>query len=142
MNMIHNTRKINTSRGDPVSRRSMLGVAGGGLAAFMLGATKVEAATHDPIPGWFAEWKRWRKVEVELSALPEGGDFDMPEQIAASDRCEKLSEQIAHAKPTTAAGVAAQLEWLDTDSFGLGGIGDLNIFALRNAIAAVRGGLV
>ncbi|WCE67980.1 hypothetical protein PL335_06430 [Sulfitobacter faviae] len=141
MNMIHNHPKIKTPRGNTVSRRSALGITGGSLAAFMVGATAVEAATHDPIPGWFAEWKKWRKVEVELSALPEGGDFDMPEQIAASNRCEKLSEQIAHAKPTTAAGVAAQLEWLDIDSFGLGGIGDLNIFALRNAIAAVRGGV-
>ncbi|MFG6566669.1 hypothetical protein [Sulfitobacter sp. 1A13679] len=142
MNMSLHTPKINPARGNGVSRRSMLGVTGGSLAAFMLGAVPVKAATHDPIPGWFAEWKKWRQVEVELSALPEGGDFDMPEQIAASERCEKLSEQIAHAKPTTAAGVAAQLEWLDIDSFGLGGIGDLNIFALRNAIAAMQGGLV
>ncbi|MFG6535796.1 hypothetical protein [Sulfitobacter sp. CS16] len=142
MNMSLRTPQINPPQGNPVSRRSALGVAGGGLAAFMAGAVPVKAATHDPIPGWFAEWKKWRQVEVELSALPEGGDFDMPEQIAASDRCEKLAEQIAHAKPITAAGVAAQLEWLDADSFGLGGIGDLNIFALRNAIAAMKGGLV
>ncbi|MEH6505021.1 MAG: hypothetical protein V7786_02010 [Sulfitobacter litoralis] len=144
MNMHQPTPKIKTQDGNTVSRRSILGAApAAGLAAFLIGATPVKAAkAHDPLPEWFAEWQKWRKFELDLSALPEGGDFDMPEQIAASDRCEVLSKKIAHTKPTTAAGVAAQLEWLDVDSHGLECMCDLNISGLRSAIAALKGGVV
>ncbi|MBM2290816.1 hypothetical protein JQX09_02750 [Sulfitobacter pseudonitzschiae] len=104
----------------------------------------MEDVTHtpcDPIPAWFAEWKQWRKVELDLSETPEGGDFDMPEQLAAAECHAALARRIAKAQPTTAAGVQAQLEWLDADSIGLGCIDDMNVHALRNAIAAIKSGL-
>ena len=45
MNMHQQTAEINPRHGNKVSRRSILGA---GMAAFMVGATKVEATTPDP----------------------------------------------------------------------------------------------
>ena len=100
MNMHVPTSKIKTQDGNTVSRRSILGAApAAGLAAFLIGATPVKAApAHDPLPSWFAEWKKWRKVELDLSERPEGGDFDMPEQLAAAARYDALSEKIARSR--------------------------------------------
>lgn len=115
MNIIQNPLKINTPRGNTVSRRSALGITGGSLAAFMLGATAVKAATHDPIPGWWRELQNV-KAEIEgLSSQPGGGNYDTPEILALNGREVDLERLISSTRAQTAAGAAAQLEWVTSE---------------------------
>lgn len=100
------------------------------------------APAEDPMCALVADWFKWRKIQVDLSHRPDGGNFDLPEQLEAEARYDALAEKIANGKATSAAGVAAQLEWLDEDSAGLQCLCELNTTALHNAIDALRGGLV
>lgn len=124
------------------TRRALLRTApAAGLAAMMAGAVPASQA-DDPMCEWVNEWKRLHKLQCDLSYLPGGGDFELPEQIAASDQSEELAARISRTEARTPAGVAAQLEWLDEDTDGFQCFCDLNIAALRNAISALRGGSV
>lgn len=114
MNMIHNHAKINTSRGNPVSRRSILGVAGGSLAAFMAGATKVEAAIHDPIPDWFAEWTRLRGEWTDKGHDENGDETAYGEGLWV--QTDALEVKMSTTKAITLEGAQAQLEWMLADS--------------------------
>ncbi len=116
MNMIQNPLKINTPQENTVSRRSMLGLAGGGFAAFMLGASVVKTATHDPLPAWWRELQDVRAEIEDLSSQPGGGNYDTPQIIALSDREVELERLISSTKAKTAAGAAAQVEWVTSET--------------------------
>ena len=116
MNMSLHTPQINPDRGNTVSRRSMLGVAGGSLAAFMIGATKVEATTHDPIPGWWRELQEVNANIEDLASQPGGGNYDTPQIIALSDREVELERLISSTKAKTTAGAAAQVDWITSET--------------------------
>ncbi len=116
MNMHVPTPKIKTHDGNTVSRRSILGAApAAGLAAFLIGATPVKAApAHDPLPGWFAEWKRIR-AEWETAGHDETGEETAygEDLWAQTDMLEvKMSTTMA----ITPQGAQAQLEWMLADS--------------------------
>lgn len=116
MNMNQTHQEINTSQGNSVSRRSMLGVTGGSLAAFMLGASAVKTATHDPIPGW---WRELQEVKVDIEDLasqPGGGNYDTPEILALNKREVDLERLISSTKAKTTAGAAAQVEWITSET--------------------------
>lgn len=114
MNMSLHTPQINPDRGNTVSRRLMLGVTGGGLAAFMLGAAPVKAATDDPIPGWFAEWTRLR-AEWTVNGHDAAGDETIYGEHLWK-QTDALELKMSTTKATTTEGARAQLEWMLADS--------------------------
>lgn len=99
------------------------------------------SATPDPMLALVEEWFRLREVERKLSDAPGGENLDTPKQVEIAARCEAIASKIGHGKATTVDGIAAQLEWLDSDSVGLKSVCDLNIKGLRNAVAALKGGV-
>lgn len=138
MNMSVHTPKINPDPGRMVSRRLALGVVGGGLAAFFSGAVPVGAATHDPIPGWFAEWRRLRAEWIENGHDEKGDESAYGEQLWAQTNA--LEIKISTTKATTTEGARAQLEWMLADSCDM----DFQCGhreALELALDAMKGGL-
>lgn len=132
---------VNPEEFKPTRRALLRTVPAAGLVAMVAGAVPA-APADDPMCEWVSEWFKWRKVESDLSFYPGGGDFDMPEQLAAAAKYDALAQKIATSQAKTPAGVAAQLEWLDEDTDGLQSFCKLSLTGLRNAIAACRGGLV
>lgn len=114
MNMHFNSPKIKTDKGNTVSRRSALGITGGSLAAFMVGAVPVKAAIHDPIPGWFAEWTRLRAEWTENGHDENGDETAYGERLW--EQTDALELKMSTTKATTTEGARAQLEWMLADS--------------------------
>ncbi|UOA14530.1 hypothetical protein [Sulfitobacter dubius] len=139
MNMSLHSPQINPDRGNTVSRRSALGITGGSLAAFMLGAVPVKAATHDPIPGWFAEWQANRAAWT--ASEPES-----PEENRLWVDAEVIERRIMSTKPTSRDGLAAQLEFaLESGLCGgeMGGVWlGMDKAMFEGMIHTLRGGLV
>ena len=92
----------------------MLGVTGGSLAAFMVGAVPVKAAAHDPIPGWFAEWTRLRAEWTENGHDENGDETAYGERLW--EQTDALELKMSTTKATTTEGARAQLEWMLADS--------------------------
>lgn len=100
------------------------------------GARSKLSTPHDPIPGWFEEWKRKSKVWEDA--------IDGPQEEAAFQERHALERLICTTQPISREGAIAQLEYA-MDDFGdyiTGNIWhDLDAKLFANLLAGLKGGV-
>ena len=103
----------------------------------MIGATQVEAAKHDPLPGWFEEWQ-------ENRAAWTASEPNSPEEKRLWAETETIERRILGTKPTSREGVAVQVQFaLESDLCGGEMGGDwhgMDRAMFEGIVEALRGG--
>ncbi|WP_136686178.1 hypothetical protein [Falsirhodobacter xinxiangensis] len=126
-------------------RRAFLkGAPAVGFAALLVGATPAVAATpRDPVIALIAKWKAARSQWDEAAASDQSGASESAECLRLEDVREALACRIHETAPTTAAGIAALMEfaWIDcgADYMGSSDWIDVNRSVVKNIMEAAPG---